>query len=50
MRRFAAGLLVAVGVVILAETIWLGGGVVGYLFGALFVLLGAGRLWLYARQ
>ena len=41
-----------VATVILVETAWLGGGAIGFLFGALFVLTGAGRLWLkgQARQ
>jgi hypothetical protein len=50
MRRALSALLLALGVAILVETAWLGGGAVGYVFGALFVLLGAGRLWLQLRQ
>lgn len=50
MTRVVPLLLLGLGVVILAETAWLGGGVVGYLFGVLFVLAGAGRLWLQLRQ
>ena len=41
---------VAKPVVVIIETAWLGGGVVGFVFGSLFVLAGAGRLWLHARQ
>jgi hypothetical protein len=50
MSRVVPALLVALGLVILAETAWLGGGAIGFLFGGLFVLTGAGRLWLQARQ
>jgi hypothetical protein len=50
MTRVVPALLVALGIVILLETAWLGGGVVGFVFGSLFVLTGAGRLWLQARQ
>ena len=48
-RALSAGIL-ALGVVLLVETTWLGGGAVGYVFGALFVLAGAARLWLQLRQ
>jgi len=50
VRRALSALLVALGAVLLVETAWLGGGAVGYLFGTLFVLAGAGRLWLQLRQ
>ena len=50
MTRVVPALLVALGIVILAETAWLGGGVVGFVFGVMFVLTGAGRLWLQLRQ
>jgi hypothetical protein len=50
MTRVVPALLMALGIVILLETAWLGGGVVGFVFGSLFVLTGAGRLWLQARQ
>jgi len=50
LTRALPVLLVAIGLVLLVETAWLGGGVVGYVFGALFVLAGAGRLWLQLRQ
>jgi hypothetical protein len=42
--RIMAYVLLALGVVILAETVWLGGGQVGFLAGAVFVLLGVIRL------
>jgi hypothetical protein len=50
VTRVLPVVLVVLGVALLVETAWLGGGVVGYLFGALFVLSGAGRLWLQLRQ
>jgi hypothetical protein len=40
---------IALGVAILVQTARVGGGV-GYLFGALFVGLGAGRLYLIRRR
>lgn len=42
-------LAIALGVAIVARTA-VGGGSVGYLFGALFVALGAGRLYLLRRR
>ena len=42
--RAIAYLFLAIGVAILAETIWLGGGQVGFLAGAVFIVLGAIRL------
>ena len=42
--RAVAYLFLAIGAAILAETIWLGGGQVGFLAGAVFVLLGVIRL------
>ena len=42
--RVMAYVLLALGVAILAETIWLGGGQVGFLSGAVFVILGLLRL------
>jgi hypothetical protein len=42
--RAVAYLFLAIGVAILAETIWLGGGQVGFLAGAVFILLGVIRL------
>jgi hypothetical protein len=42
--RAIAYLFLAIGVAILAETIWLGGGQVGFLAGAVFLVLGAIRL------
>ena len=50
LTRALPVLLVVIGLVLLVETVWLGGGLVGYVFGALFVLSGAGRLWLQLRQ
>ena len=46
------GILVALGVAILARTIAAGGGplAVGILLGLLFVAAGAGRLWLERRR
>jgi hypothetical protein len=45
-----SGLIVVLGVILLGETAVGGGGVVGYLLGALFVLVGAGRFYLSRRQ
>jgi uncharacterized membrane protein HdeD (DUF308 family) len=42
-------LIVVLGVVVLAETA-LGGGGIGYLFGALLVLAGAGRLYVSRKR
>jgi hypothetical protein len=42
--RTVAYVLLVLGIAILAETIWLGGGQVGFLAGAVFVLLGVIRL------
>jgi hypothetical protein len=39
-------LMLLVGLALIVRTATLGGGVVGYLFGALFMAAGAGRLWL----
>jgi hypothetical protein len=44
-----AVLFVAIGVALLVVTSAEGGGVLGYLLGALFVALGAGRLTLLLR-
>ena len=47
---FAFGLVaIALGLALLVETARAGGGA-GYLFGALFVALGAGRLYLLRRR
>jgi hypothetical protein len=43
-NRAVAYLFLAIGLAILAETIWLGGGQVGFLAGAVFIVLGAIRL------
>ena len=50
MTRALPALFVAIGLVLMVETAWLGGGVLGYVFGTLFVLAGTGRLWLQLRQ
>jgi hypothetical protein len=42
--RAVAYVFLAIGVAILAETIWLGGGQVGFLAGAVFLVLGVIRL------
>jgi len=42
--RAVAYLFLAIGIAILAETIWLGGGQVGFLAGAVFIVLGLIRL------
>jgi hypothetical protein len=42
--RAVAYLFLAIGIAILAETIWLGGGQVGFLAGAVFIVLGVIRL------
>ena len=42
--RAIAYLFLAIGLVILAETVWSGGGQVGFLAGAVFLMLGAIRL------
>ncbi len=49
MTRALAWLLVALGVAVVAETLWLGGGV-GLLAGVLLVAVGALRLRGYTRQ
>jgi predicted transporter len=43
-------LAVALGIALLAETIAVGGGTVGYLVGVLFIGLGVGRLYLLRRR
>jgi uncharacterized membrane protein HdeD (DUF308 family) len=43
-----SGLMIALGVVLLVETALAGGGI-GYLFGTLLVLAGAGRLYLSSK-
>ena len=44
VNRVVAYVFLAIGVAILAETIWLGGGQVGFLAGAVFIVLGVIRL------
>ncbi len=48
--RVFAVVFVALGVGILVQTARAGGGVVGFLAGALFVALGIGRLYLLKRR
>jgi hypothetical protein len=43
-------LAIGLGVAILVRTVFRGGGGGGYLFGSLFVALGAGRLYLLHRR
>lgn len=43
-------LAIGIGIALLAETALAGGGSVGYVFGALFVLLGWGRIYLLRRR
>jgi hypothetical protein len=42
--RAMAYVLLALGIAILAETLWIGGGQVGFLAGAVFIVLGVIRL------
>jgi hypothetical protein len=52
-RRIAAGLALAIVVLgfgLLVATAWRGGGVSGFVIGALFVALGSGRLYLLLRR
>jgi hypothetical protein len=42
--RVMAYVLLALGIAILAETVWIGGGSVGYLAGAVFIVLGVIRI------
>ena len=52
-RRAVLGfsvLFVLIGVALLVETALQGGGVVGFVLGALFVVLGAGRFTLERRR
>ena len=46
--RLASGIILLLGLVMIAVTLLRGGGplALGVLFGVLFALLGAGRLWL----
>jgi hypothetical protein len=48
-RTLLAFITIGLGVALLVETTVHGGGEVGYLLGAMFVVLGGGRLYL-ARQ
>lgn len=49
LTMLSASLLVALGVVMFVVTLWHGGGV-GIVLGALFVVAGAGRLYLLRRR
>jgi hypothetical protein len=52
-RRIASGLalvIVLLGFGLLISTAWHGGGVSGFVIGALFVALGSGRLYLLLRR
>jgi len=52
-RRIAAGLALAIVVLgfgLLVSTAWQGGGMSGFVIGALFVALGSGRLYLLLRR
>ena len=52
-RRIAAGLALTIallGFALLIRTAWRGGGVPGFVLGALFVALGSGRLYLLLRR
>ena len=40
---------IAIGIILIIQTAWLGGGI-GFLLGALFVAAGAGRLYLLKRR
>jgi len=42
-------LAIVLGFAILVRTAWEGGGMVGFVVGALFVALGAGRLYLLSK-
>jgi hypothetical protein len=44
LTRVIAYAFLAIGLAILAETLWLGGGQVGFLAGAVFIVLGVIRL------
>jgi hypothetical protein len=44
------GIFVVVGWAILIRTALAGGGATGYLFGALFIALGSGRIYLQRRR
>lgn len=45
-----SGLIIVLGVILVIETAIVGGGTTGYVLGALFVLAGAGRLYLANRM
>jgi hypothetical protein len=48
---FVFGLIaIGLGIALLAETVAIGGGSVGYILGVLFIALGIGRLYLLRRR
>ena len=49
LTQLLASLTIAIGVAMLAITLWHGGGV-GLVLGALFIAAGGGRLWLLRRS
>ena len=52
VTRLMSGLMILIGVAIVARTVGAGGGAgaIGILIGALFVAAGAGRLWVTLRS
>jgi hypothetical protein len=48
--RVLSTLMVLIGIAILVRTITLGGGVVGFLFGLLFIAAGSARLYLELKR
>ncbi len=50
MTRVLSSLMLLLGIAIFVRTATLGGGVVGYLFGVLFVAAGSARLYLELRR
>jgi hypothetical protein len=50
--RVLSGVMVAIGVLLLLQTLTRGGGplATGVVFGVLFILAGAGRLWAERRR
>jgi hypothetical protein len=50
MRLVLSGLMAVLGIALLVRTATLGGGTVGYVFGALFIAAGSARLYLELKQ
>jgi hypothetical protein len=50
MTRVLSSAMVLLGIAILIRTTTLGGGVVGYLFGVLFIAAGTARLYLELKR